>query len=177
MLAVGYKANKDGQVCTSTVFGRDDVKAAIESRRRNRATRAMRVTEERIIAEMAKLAFVDMGDLLEVNEDGSAYFDLTQMTDEHRAALAEYSTETYMEKRVEPTGNDDETFETVNVPVRKSRIKFASKQAALDSLARVLGMFKDKTEHTVNVASFADRIAQARKRIHAEATKGTTIDA
>lgn len=171
MLAVGYTANAAGNVSSYLVFGRDDVKAAIQFRQKHLASRSVRATEKNIIAEMEKLAFANQGELLEVNEDGSAYLDLSQMNDDHRAALSEYSVETYEEKRLEDTGNEDGTYDVVKVPVRKSRIKFASKQAALDSLARILGMFKDKTEVTLGVASFADRIAKARERIHAAAPK------
>lgn len=158
------------------VFAREDVKAEVE-RRRARLVERTAVTEARVIEEMAKLAFANAGDLLEVNEDGTAYLDLNNMTDAHRAAMSEFNVETYEEKSAGaydtvPDGNDDETLPQLYVPVKKSRIKFASKQAALDSLARILGMFKDKVEVS-GVASLTDRIAAARKRIHEEATKET----
>lgn len=171
MMAAGY-SDSSTTTYSSVVFGREDVLAEIERRRRMRAGKAMAVTEERVIAEMATLAFTNLGDLLEVNEDGTAYFDLTQMTDAHRAALQEFSVESYTEKQNVPTGNGDETYDIISVPVKKTRIKFASKQAALDSLARTFGLFKDKTEVSLGVSDFADRIAKARERLHANVIEG-----
>lgn len=175
MHACGYSVNTAWEV-----FNREDVKDEIKRRQDQRRDRAD-VTEARITAELAKLAFTNMGDLLEVNEDGSAYLDLNSMTDAHRAALVEYQSETYTDKVLQENCNEvshllsgdtlpgNETnvgFTTVKV--LKSKIKFASKQAALDSLARILGMFKDKVEVS-GVTSLVDRVAAARKRLNEDA--------
>lgn len=150
-----------------SIFNREDVMAEIERRRNIRRSKA-EITEARIIEEYSKLALANVGDLLEVAEDGSAYMDFTQMTDEHRAALTEFQFETYEEKQVEP-GEDGPQI-TMR-PVKKYRAKFASKQAALDSLARIKGMFKDKlvVESTLGLQ---ERIQAARERIHADSKKG-----
>lgn len=164
MLAAGYSEKSP----TVQVFGRADVQEEIDRRTEARHKRHA-ATEERVIAEMCKLAFVNLGDIVEVNEDGSAYLDMSAMSEEHKASLVEFQTETYEEKQiVEPEeGNEDGGRRVIFVPVKKSKVKFASKQAALDSLARILGMFKDKVEVS-GVQSLTERIAEARKRIHAD---------
>lgn len=154
MIAAGYSESTP----SSSVFGRDDVKDAIEVRRARVAGKT-KVTEERIIEELAKLAFTNMGDLLEVNEDGSAFLDLNGMTDAHRAALSEVTTE---EGLISHRGAEGEPAEIERKV--KTKVKFASKQAALDTLVRVFGMAKDKIEISA-VSSFAARINEARKQI------------
>lgn len=140
----------------SAVFGRPEVQAEIE-RRRDRMDRKAEVTEERIIREYAKLAFASLGDLLEIQTDGSAWIDMSALTDEQKAALAEYNVETYHEL-------GDENHD--GREVKKSKIKFHDKKAALDSLARIRGMFKDKLEVSVGL-TLSDKVQQARQRLSA----------
>jgi phage terminase small subunit len=142
-----------------SVFQRDDVRAEID-RRHKLQSRRRDITEDNIKAEYAKVAFASLGDLLEVNEDGSAYLDMAKITEDQKAALAEYQVESYTDKEDGGEG----------VKVKKSRIKFHSKLAALDSLARIMGMFKDKVEVS-GTMSLVERIAKARERTHA-AMKG-----
>ena len=158
LIAAGYAQNTAVHT-PHMIFGRDDVKAEIERRHAAHEKKAQ-VTEERIIAEMAKLAFTNMGDLLEVNEDGTAYMDFNKLTPDMKAAVAEFQVEQYEEKQA--SGEEDGSF--VSVPVKKSRVKFASKQAALDSLARIKGMYRDKVEVS-HVGSLVERIQAARKRV------------
>lgn len=170
LISAGYSPTSAGQTAVG-VFAREDVQDEIHRRRSLRSARST-VTEDRVVAEMAKLAFVNFGELLEVNEDGTAFLDLNNMTDAHRAAMTEFQVEQYDEKKFHEDENkdSDEPGTVILVPVKKSRIKFGSKQAALDSLARILGMFKDKIQ-VDGVTSLVERIAASRKRIHEEATK------
>ncbi len=163
MEAAGYSP-ASARNNTTGVFGREDVVKEIQ-RRRNMAQGRRGVTEDWIIEQFRKLASASMGDLLDVNEDGSAYLDLNAMTDDHRAALMEFTSEEAIEKG---TTEGEDGPELSLTRVRKSRAKFASKQAALDSLARILGMFKDKLE-VGGVVSIADKFAAARKRIVSDA--------
>lgn len=156
LLACGYSTAVAAK--PYVIFQRDDVADEIERRRKRREKR-VDVTEEKIIAELAKLAFANVGDLMEVNEDGTAFMDFNRLTPDLKAALAEYQVETYDEKA---SGGEDGVG--VGVTVRKSRVKFASKQAALDSLARIKGMFKDKIEVSGSMG-LVDRIQEARKRL------------
>jgi phage terminase small subunit len=143
------------------IFQREDVQAEIHRRRRLRERR-VDVTEEKIIAELAKIAFADMGELLEVNEDGSAFMDFNKLTPDLKAAMAEYQVETVNIKSA--IAADDEGTPASEGTVVKSKVKFASKQAALDSLARIKGMFRDKVEIS-GAMSLVERIQEARKRL------------
>lgn len=178
MLTAGYKPTSACQ--PQLVFGREDVQTEI-NRRRALAASKTEVTEEWVIEQYRKLAAASLGDLLEVNEDGSAYLDMNGMNDDQRAALVQFESETYNEKQIpEDREQNLDTGETseyvapvpVVVVVKKTKVRFASRQAALDSLARVLGMNKDKVEVS-GVVSLAEKIAASRKRINAEANKGT----
>lgn len=136
------------------VFSRPAVVAEI-ARRKAEITAKFDVTEDRIIAEFAAIGFSRLGDLLEVQEDGSAWIDMSGMTDEQKAALAEYHVETYQVPGAE--GEDGYT-------VKKSRIKFHDKPSALVSLARIKGMMKDKLEIAVGL-SLSDKVQNARMRL------------
>lgn len=153
-LAAGYAMSSAMNI--STVFNRPDVAAEVE-RRWQALDRKQEVTEERILQEYAKIAFVSPGDLLEVADDGTAVIDLTLLTPSTRAAIVEYSTE----EEVVEAGKDEEGDALPGVKVRKSKIKFGSKQAALDSLARIKGMFKDRVEMSGSM-SLMERIQKAR---------------
>lgn len=159
LTACGYSptvANKP-----HVIFNRPDVQDEIDRRRRRREKR-VDVTEEKIIAELAKLAFANVGDILEVNEDGSAFMDFNKLTPDLKAALAEYQVETYTERA--PVVGGEADVAGVAVEVKKARVKFASKQAALESLARIKGMFRDKIEVS-GALSLVERIQEARKRL------------
>ena len=50
------------------------------------------------------------------------------------------------------------------IAVKISKLKLSSSKAALDSIARHLGMFKDKVEVSVD-ETLAERIARAKARL------------
>lgn len=167
LLAVGYaEATAGGN--PHQVFGRPDVIAEIDRRRAAMASKTD-LTEAMIIAEYRKLAFASMGDLIEVNEDGSAYLDFNLLNSDQKAAMAEYTVETYEEGSAMEQTRDGETSQ-VMLTVKKSRVKFHSKLAALDSLSRIMGMFKDKIEVS-GAANLVEKVAAARARIAAAKVK------
>lgn len=139
------------------IFNLPEVRAEIDRRLTMRMGWVEALTDERIIAEYAKIAFSSLGDLLEVAEDGSAYLDLASMSVEQRAAVAEYTVETYTEKEIGEGG------EATEHPVKRSKIKFHDKKAALDALARIRGMFKDKVE-VHGAVSLIEKVQAARQR-------------
>ena len=145
----GYTMSQAGYV-----FQRQDVIIEIE-RRRNLLRRETEITEARVIAELGKIAFASLGDLLEIQEDGSAWIDMAAITEDQKAALAQYDVETYQEL------GDGKHLGHV---VKKSKIKFHDKKAALDSLARIMGMNNDKLAVTVGL-TLSDKVQQARQRL------------
>ena len=151
LVSVGMAPNGSPQV-----FRHPAVLAEIV-RRRARMTRKHAVTEDRIIQEYEKIAFAALDEMLEIQPDGSAWIDMAAMTDDQKAALAEYHVDSYQE-----LGDEEHPGHIV----KKSRVKFHDKKAALDSLARIMGMFKDKLDvsHTI---SLSDKVQQRRERLAA----------
>ncbi len=133
------------------LFNHPDVLKEID-RRRQSMVRRTDVTRERIIQEYAKIAFANFGDLLEINEDGSAILDLAGITDEQRAALSEFQVDEYKD------GKGEDARE-----VKKYKVKFHDKKAALDALAKIMGYLTEKVEVSGEL-SFVERILAGRKR-------------
>lgn len=130
-------------------------------RRRNEMSAAYSVDEPRIVAEMARIAFTSPGDLIQVDDDGSVEMDLRLMTPDHRACISEFVSDT--------------TYGRHGAKTVRTRVKFASKQSALDSLARIMGMFKDKVEISA-VEDFAARVQEARERVRGQVIEGELVD-
>lgn len=102
---------------------------------RGLALKRHQVTVDRVIAEYAKIAFLDIrkafgddGDLKPIHE----------IDDDTAAAIAGVESEAVFEG----SGRDRERVGTLK------KIKLADKKGALDSIAKHLGMFTDKTEIT-----------------------------
>ncbi|OWK39535.1 terminase small subunit [Fimbriiglobus ruber] len=125
-----------------------DVSLRIEDLRRL-ARKRHEVTADRVIAEYAKLAFLDIRKAFD--EDGNLK-PIHEMDDDTAAAIAGLEVEV---KRVAGSSSDDLESQAhggalkrtyADLSTRIHKIKLADKKGALDSLARHLGMFTDKTE-------------------------------
>ncbi len=100
------------------------------------------VTQDRVVAEYAKLAFLDPRKFFD--DDGNL-IPIHELPADVAAALAGVDV-------VESKVGIGEDGKPVFVPVRK--IKFTDKRGSLDSLARHLGMFTDKVEHSGAVTTY-----------------------
>lgn len=150
MKACGY-ADSSIEGYQHRLFNHPDVIQEISNRRQS-LTRKFEISEERVIAEYAKIAFANFGDLLEIQDDGSAVLDLAGMTEDQRAALSEFQVDEYKDGKGEDARD-----------VKKYKVKFHDKKAALDAIAKYLGMFTEKVEVSGEV-SLVDRILAGRKR-------------
>ncbi len=105
---------------------------------RIRASRANKfdVSADRVIAELAKVAFGTLDDFLILGKDGTPIIDCSDLGREEMAALQEITQDTYTER----TGPDD--FERV----KKTKIKLHSKVQALEQLARIFKLFGEGGE-------------------------------
>lgn len=138
--AAGYKdAGASGSLCMKNPLCIAEV-----ARRNAWVERKHELTIERVVAEYSKIAFADLGELLVEDEDGEYRIEPARMSAGHRAALTEFT-----------SGKGG--------PNAKTTMKFGSKQAALDALARFLGMNNDKLEVT-GTLTMAERISAGRKR-------------
>lgn len=151
MVVAGYKESYARRFAWA-FFKQPLIREEIEKRRRMTRAR-VEVTEQRIVQEYAKIAFASFGDYVTIDEDGYAHIDLRGADDDMMAAIGEYTVESYMEK----DGDDIRT-------VKKAKFKLSDKKAALDSLARHLGMFKDRIEVDGEV-KVVEALQAARKRL------------
>lgn len=99
------------------------------------ARKRHQVTVDRVIAEYAKIAFLDIRKAF--GEDGDLK-PIHEIDDDTAAAIAGIESEAVFEG----SGRDRERVGTLK------KIRLVDKKGALDSIARHLGMFVDKTEVT-----------------------------
>ena len=117
-----------------------DISAAIQGAMNKRAEK-LEITAERVLAEIAKCAFINMGDFLRIDPaSGRAFIDLSRATPEQLAALCAFEQEEWVERVGEGRGN----FKAV----RKIRLKLTDKLGALEKLGKHLKLFTDKCELT-----------------------------
>ena len=101
------------------------------------------VTVDRIVQEYARIAFADIRDVVNIHRGQVVVTDTATLTPAQAAAIGEIA----------------QTKDGI-------RIKLNSKQAALDSLSRTMGMFRDKLEHSgdVTLRTLADVAKEAAGR-------------
>lgn len=92
--------------------------------------RSLEVTPERIMAEVAKIAFASLGDFIKVQPDGTGYIDLKNVTPDMFAALEQY------EITELPPFKTVENGEEVVREVLKIKVKLSPKLDALEKLMR-----------------------------------------
>ena len=110
-----------------------EIQEAIQEEMKKRSKRT-EITADRVLKEFARLAFFDPRKLFDGKGNPK---DITELDDETAAALAGLD----VVQEVDPD---------TGVTSYTKKYKLASKQAALDSLGRHLGMFVDKTESKVD---------------------------
>jgi zinc-binding dehydrogenase/terminase small subunit-like protein len=94
------------------------------------------VTSDRIIRELAKIAFGNIGDFITVQDDGSLVVDFGTATREHMASL----------KSVEI---GERTIDGAAAGVRRVKINLSDKRQALMDLAKIARMLPaDRHEHS-----------------------------
>lgn len=154
MRKAGY-AESTAVHMAARVFNREDVKKAIQERRFQAKSRSHMMID-RIQEELANIAFFNIGRVVEITEDGEFIYNFDDATMEDFAAVGEITVETYNEGK----GKDARQ-------VKRVKIKPYDKKAALDSLARIHGMFNDNvTLHPGEGGSLEERLAAGRKRLN-----------
>lgn len=131
-IRAGYSADT-ASVIGSENLGKPYIAEAIAARRKVLSDKA-EVTQEMVVKELARLAFLDIRKAFDAEGNLKPIVDLD---DETAAALAGLE--------IEITSGKDKPI------ARTHKIKLSDKKGALDSLARHLGMFKDKLEHSGNI--------------------------
>jgi phage terminase small subunit len=117
--------------------------------RRQRLRRNSQIKEQHLLDELGCIAFFDPADLFDVNGTLKSIQEIPQVA---RKAIAQLDVFTEYEGR----GNSRMAVGTT------TRIKFVDKKGAIDTLARMLGLFQQDKIDTDGVAKLMDLVAQSR---------------
>ena len=121
---VGYAA-KSASVEGSRLLANAEVQAEI-TRQRAILMEQSNVTPEKIVVELAVIAFSDLGDYIRIHQDGTPSIELGNMSPGATRAIASLNT--------------DVTKTATGRQTAKLRIKLHDKQVALISLAKMFGL-------------------------------------
>lgn len=133
-IRAGYSERTAGSVGAENLT-KPEIAAALAEAQQKRAERT-EITQDRVLEEYAKLAFLDPRRFYDAE---GRLIDIPDLPADVAAAISG------MDIAVEKAGAD-ESGNPVFAQVRK--IKLADKKGALDSVARHLGMFNDKMQLT-----------------------------
>lgn len=143
-IRAGYSAKTADRIGPE-LLGKTCVAEALAVRIKAREKRT-EITQDRVLQEYARLAFLDPAKLF--GDDGRP-LSIQQMDEDTRRAIIGVDVAT--------VGNDQMGVGEV------LKLRLADKRAALDSVARHLGMFNDKLDLNVT-GPLAERLARARAR-------------
>jgi len=142
-IRAGYSA-KTAQEQSSRLLSKAIIQNAV-SERQKKISEKIEVTVERVVREYARVAFLDPRKIF--TGDGGLK-PIQEIDDETVAAIAGVeSADLY-----EGYGDERERVGTLR------KVKLADKVRALDSLAKHLGMFVDKVEHSGSVEALPVRV-------------------
>jgi phage terminase small subunit len=125
------------------------IAAVLEAERaklRNEAKEKFEITKERVLGELAKIAFADAKNFFKWGPDGISVRDQDDLNQN--------------EDLTDSSAAVSEVSETTTKDGGSIRVKLHSKKDALDSICRVLGFNQDKVEVKVESLSDDERIAR-----------------
>ncbi len=143
-IRAGYSEKTAGQIGDENLK-KPEIKEAIQARRKELSEK-VEITQERVLKEYARIAFLDPRKLF---DNTGAPLPIQDLDDDTAAAIIGLD--------VVQVGNAEVGVGDV------LKYKMADKKGALDSVARHLGMFNDKLDVKVTDA-LAERLARARSR-------------
>lgn len=155
MVDAGYSPNTS-KSNPALVFDREDVKKEIDRRQKIMATKAQ-VSAQWIVDQLKSIASANLGDIIEVDEEGSPYYNFDRLSPDLKQALKGLTVDEYIEGR----GKKGQR-------VRKIRVDLNDKLRALEMLAKHLGMFEDKNNEMKVEISLIDRLQAGRTRVAGE---------
>jgi phage terminase small subunit len=129
----GYSP-KTAKAIGSTLLTNVNVAAALKRERARLADR-YEVKIDRVLRELARIAFSDMADFMASGPDGSPVLDFSKLTPDQSAVLQEVTVEEFRD------GRSDRR------QVRRTKFRKESKIAALELLGKYLGMFSENVNH------------------------------
>lgn len=132
-IRAGYSAKTAKQI-GSKLLTNIDVASEV-SKRQEKIAKDRGITVDSITRELAKLGFSNMQDYLTITNEGDPQMDLSNLTRDQAAALAEVTVEDFKDGRGDAARD-----------VRRIKFKLADKRAALVDLGKHLGMFKETSQ-------------------------------
>jgi len=146
-IAAGY-APGSASVTSCRLLRNAKVQATVSELTEERLER-LEITADAVLQELAKIAFANMGDYLSVRDDGSICVDLSEITPNQAAGLADLRIDEYTSAR----GN-----------IRRTRLRLGPKMRALELLGKHLNLWSDRFDHERSV-NLAEEIRKARERV------------
>ena len=122
------------------------IQAVIQKEMDKRAQR-LEISADKVLQELAKMAFANMGDFLEIHPDGTATVNLAKADKLQLAALQEFNVDQYVDGK----GNEARI-------VKRIRIKLADKKSNLELLARHLNLFEKDNTRRVEGLEFLQQL-------------------
>lgn len=161
-IRAGYSQN-GADVQAVRLLGNASVKTEID---RLKAVKAQKlgITQEKVLMELGKLGFSNMGDYMRVGIDGLPQLNFANLTRDHTAALQEVTVDTYWDESalVPADPNDEDSEPQYGREVKKVKFKLADKHSSLVSLGRHLNLFGDRDQDRAAIgdASIARTIVE-----------------
>ena len=143
-IRAGYSARRAAEQGSENL-AKPQIAEAIAVQQKAREARTG-VTADRVIRELARIAFGNMRAVMRWGADGVSLRESSELTDDEAALVSEVA-------------------ETVSAAGGGLKLKTHDKVKALELLGKHLGMFVDKVEHSGAIAGgLAERMAAARQR-------------
>lgn len=144
-VAAGY-SKSSAPVTGMRLLDHPDVREEID-RMKKVGTSKMELTQERVLAEIMRMAFLDVGELATVSEDGKTLMlnraeQIRELPEDVRRAIVGW--------KHDSNGNLE--------------VKLSDKSKALDQLARHLTLYNDKVEVELT-GKIAERLRRGRERV------------
>ncbi len=133
-IRAGYSkktARSQGQRMLTNVDIATEIQRAMDAR----AKRA-EISAQNVLQEIASLAFANMGDYIQIQEDGTFFVDFSNPTREQQAAIQEVTVEEF----IVGVGKDARL-------VRRTKLKLVDKGMNLERLGKHLKLFTERHEH------------------------------
>ena len=118
-IAAGY-AKKSAKAATSRLLTNVNVQALLAKLTKKHADK-LDLSTEKVLSELSSMGFSNMLDYIKTTEEGGAYVDLSNLTQEQAAAIQEVTVDEYME------GKGEEARK-----VKRTRFKLADKIRSLE---------------------------------------------
>lgn len=151
MLEAGYsQSTAEGK--HSETFNHPEVIKEIERRQKIASTRTD-ISLEWALTELKKIAEANLGDIIEVAEDGTYKINMAKMGPNLRAALTNFTVDDMSDGR----GDEAQSF-------KRLRIGVSDKVRAIDLIIRHAGLSKEKVQVEVS-GDLVERLARGRARV------------